>query len=402
MRPNLYASQAGEVGSSLCEENEVIQLDIDHRVIERRKQLYRDVFDYRPVDHIPIFIWVTGYEGSSQYTLRQELDSTELQFKINIELIKRSLRTIPDDYIPTAKITQGYMTIATMFGMEVYWSDDPNQPPGTGGCVISDLAQVYQLRQPTIQAGIMPENLRRLRYFHENLPPDVYLTGVDIGGPLNSLKDLLDTNLLYTGFYDDAPAMHHLLDMVTELQLEICRAQVAAAGGDIYRFAGIDFDPLWHPEPYKSFVSDDVCATIGPDIFKEFAIPYNSRILAPWGCGGLHNCGPHPCKQLYLEHIPRIKYLNCSYRYTRAELPALRDLFAGWGVLEIMFDNGETAEQMLAGYRHMIDCLAPETLAIPYCLVDGTWSDSDITALYWDMRALATAYARNMRWRTSH
>jgi len=98
----------------------LIELDIDHREIERRKQLYRDVFDYRPVDHIPVFIWVTGFEGSDQYTLRQELESTELQFKINVELLKRSLRTIPDDYIPTVKITQGYMTIATMFGMEVY------------------------------------------------------------------------------------------------------------------------------------------------------------------------------------------------------------------------------------------------------------------------------------------
>lgn len=380
----------------------MIQLDIDHNEIERRKQFYRDLFDYRPVDHIPTFIWMMGFNGegslAGDYTLRAELESAEVQLHVNLAAIERCLRTVPDDYIPTVRITQGYMTIATLFGMNVFWSDDPNQPPGTGGCIVDDLEQVYSLRRPTMADGIMPENLRRLRYFAENLPPDVYLTGIDIGGPLNTLKDLLDTNLMYTGFYDNPAAMHHLLDLVTEVQIDLCQSQLAVTGSDISRFAGIDFDPLWHPEPYKSFVSDDVCATIGPDIFTEFAIPYNSRILAQWGPGGLHNCGPNPCKHLYAAHTPPVKYLNCSHRYTRDEYPEFRELFAGWGLLEPMFDNGEPAEEMLAAFRGMMEALAPDVIAVPYCIVDDTWSDSDITGFYWAMRKIGEEYAANMRW----
>lgn len=375
----------------------MIQLDIDHREIERRKQLYRDVFDYRPVDHLPIFVWMMGFEGGSSYSLREELESTEIQFQVNVETIQKSLQLIPDDYIPTARITQGYMTIATMFGMEVYWSDNPDQPPGTGGHLIDDLEQVYSLRRPTMADGLMPENIRRLRYFAENLPPDVYLTGIDNGGPLNTLKDLLETNLLYYGFYDNPQAMHYLLNLVTDVQVELCHALIAA-GGSINRFAGLDFDPLWHPEKYKSFCSDDVCATIGPQVFKEFSLPYNNRLYQPWGSGGLHNCGPHPCKSLYLAHEPRVKYLNCSFRYTRNELPEFRELFAGWGVIEAMFDNGETAEEMLDGYRYMMESLAPDTIAIPYCIVDRTWPASDVTGFYWEMRKIAEEYARQMRW----
>jgi len=56
------------------------------------------------------------------------------------------------------------------------------------------------IEAPRDRDGMMPENLRRMRLFAENLPPDVSLTGVDIGGPLNNIKDLVDTNLLYTGF----------------------------------------------------------------------------------------------------------------------------------------------------------------------------------------------------------
>jgi len=138
----------------------VVQLDIDHKEIERRKQFYRDLFDYRRVDHIPVFIWPMGFNGegslASDYTLRAELESLDVQFESNVAAIQRCLRTVPDDYIPTVRITQGYMTIATLFGMGVYWSDDPDQPPGTSGCIIENLEQVYSLRRPRMADGIMP------------------------------------------------------------------------------------------------------------------------------------------------------------------------------------------------------------------------------------------------------
>jgi len=374
-----------------------IQLNLDHATIERRKAFYRRVFDYQPVDHLPVFIWVTGSKDRD-YTLRGELESTERQFQVNLEAIARTLKLVPDDYIPTVRITQGYMTIATLFGIEMHWSDNPSQPPGIREHLINELGEVYQLRRPSMEEGIMPENVRRLRYFSENLPADVYLTGIDNGGPLNNLKDLLDTNLLYTAFYDDPQAVHFLLNLLTDVQLEMHHTLVKTVGA-INRFACVDFDPLWHPEKYVSFCSDDMCATISPKIFKEFSIPYNNRLYQPWGSGGLHNCGPHPCKRFYLDHQPRVKYLNCSHRYTQNEYREFKSLFAGWGILEPMFDSGETAEEMLAGYRYMMECLAPDTIAIPYCIVDQTWSDEDISSLYNEMRRISEEYAHNMKWR---
>ena len=83
-----------------------------------------------------------------------------------------------------------------MFGCQIHWSEDPNQPPGVSGTSDQRLSTgLRTLKQPGIRDGMMPENLRRMRLFAENLPPDVSLTGIDIGGPLNNLKDLLDTNL---------------------------------------------------------------------------------------------------------------------------------------------------------------------------------------------------------------
>lgn len=372
----------------------MVSLNIDHEKVERLKQARRDLWDYKPVDHIPIVIWPSWTFG---HTLREQLEDGDVQFAVNAKIIEKALQLVPDDYIPFARVTPGYMTIATMFGMEVHWSDDPSQPPGARGHLIHDLEDVYRLELPAMDAGLMPENIRRLRLHAANLPPDVYVTGIDAGGPLNTCKDLLDTDLLYTAFYDNPAAFHHLLAMAAAVQLELYEAVVRAVGG-INRMTGIDFDPAWAPERYKSFVSDDVCATIGPEMFRKHIRPYNDRLFQPWGSGLLHNCGPHPCKHEYLAHSPRLKGLNLSYQYSRKEFAELREIFAGWGILHVMFDNESTPEAMLEGFRDMMEHLAPGVVGVPICMVDDTWRDEDVTALYWDMRKLSEQYAAEMRW----
>jgi hypothetical protein len=371
----------------------MIDLPIDHQRVERNKQLRRDLWDYKRVEWIPFFPWMNLACGTS---LHERLQNPALQLEANLAGVARALELIPYDYIPGIFVTPGYMTIASMFGMELYWGHDPEQPPGVVGPLIDDLEQVYSLRRPSMEDGLMPDNVCRLQYNLAHLPPDVYVTGIDAGGPMNTLKDLLETNLLYLGLYDNPRAMHYLLDMVTEVQLEIYHTLARVVG--LERMTCLDFDPDWAPEKHKSFVSEDVGATLGPDFFAEFSLPYNNRLFQPWGSGGLHNCGPNPCKRLYLAHTPKVKYLNCSYKYSHAEFPEFRELFAGWGIIKPMFDNGETPEQMLAGFRYMLESLAPDVIGLPLCIIDDTWTDRDITDFYWDMHKIGQEYAANVRW----
>jgi len=375
----------------------MITLDIDHHNVERQKQFRRDLWEYQPVDHIPVFIWPTWTFG---YTQRQATEDTEIQLEVNAKTVEKCLRLIPDDYIPWVRVWPGYMTIATMFGMQPHWSDDPNQPPGVKGHLIHDIEQVYSLKRPGMEAGLMPENIRRFRMHAERLPKDVYLSGLDLGGPLLTCRDLLDTDLLYTAFYDHPQHLHYLLNLATEVQLEIVQTLVQTVGGK-ERLTSIDFDPIWAPEPYKGFFSDDTAATISPKLFKEFCMPYNNRLLRPWGHGLLHNCGPHPCKGVYLDHDPKLKGLSLAYKYSQADFPALRELFAGWGVIHILMDNELTPELMLSSFRNTMETLGPDVIGVPCCFVDDTWHDDDITQLYWDMRKIGNEYAANMRWRST-
>jgi hypothetical protein len=369
--------------------------DIDHTEMERRKNTITRMWEYAEIDHIPIGVWLDDF-GTS--TLREQCEDGALQFEVMRGCMDRCLRILPDDYIPFVRVWPGYMTLATLFGMEVHWGDDPNQPPGALGSLINEMEQVYTLNMPDPgRDGLMPHNVRWLDHANRNLPPGVYITGIDLGGPLNTVKDLVDTNLMYTAFIDAPGAMHHLLDLVTEAQRGAYREIIGAAGG-LERLTCIDFDPVWAPSPYKGFVSDDVCASLGPDMFAEFSVPYNNRILEGFSGARLHNCGPNPSVHLYLSHDTERFGLNCSFRYSRGDLALLRREFKGRGIVEFNFDNGESAEEIIAGYEEIAHGLAPDVVGMPVVFLDHNWNNGDIRGLYADLRRISEEYARWIHW----
>jgi hypothetical protein len=369
--------------------------DIESRELERRRERVRRAWAYRRVDHLPLgFI----LEDNSRYTVRELCQDGGKQLEMNLRSIDRLLRLLPDDYLPAARLWPGYMTIATMFGLPVHWGEDPMQPPGVSAHPIRDLSQVRELAAPDPRrAGLMPFILEWTREFARALPAEVYLAGPDLGGPLNTAKDLFDTNLLFTAPYDDPQSFRRFLALAAEVQVSCYREVIAAAGG-LERLTCIDFDPLWAPEGRKGFVSDDVCAGLSPEHFAEFSRPFNNRIFREWPGGRLHNCGPHPAAEHYLGHDPAINGLNCSFRYTRGELPRLREAFRDRGIVELMFDNGETSAQIVAGFEEAVAALVPEVVAIPVVWLNQAWSDGDIRGLYEDLRAVAERAARHMNW----
>jgi hypothetical protein len=119
--------------------------EIDHREIERRKETFRRVWRRERVDHIPIAVWCDDF---SRHTLREQCENGGVQLEVMIGCLNRCLRLFEDDYIPYVRVWPGYATIATMFGMELYWSEDPAQPPGSRGSLIEDIEQVYSLKRP--------------------------------------------------------------------------------------------------------------------------------------------------------------------------------------------------------------------------------------------------------------
>jgi len=374
----------------------------DEAEIERRKQRVRDVWEYRPVDHIPLH--VTVYENPWHFTMRDTLEDGEKQWAVAIAGIERAMRVLPDDYIPTMRPDVGYMTMATVYGIPVHWSDDPDQMPGIAHNLIYDMKQVYDLPEadPT-QQGLMPECLRREALFARRCQGKLYPSGIDMGGPLNTCKDLIETNLFYTAFYEYPKELHFLLDRITRDMIACYDAIIAAAGGK-QNMSTTDFDSLWAPEKYKGYVSDDVCATISPQTFAEFGRPYNSRIFARYGGGLMHNCGPNPSAHLYLDHTPPIKGVTLAWEYSKGDAAAFKRAFAGRGLIYtgvggLGADFGGDLKRTLDTFRGIAEFFAPDVVVVPCIGIDGaSVTDDQIREAYSRLVQVSRDYAEHMRW----
>jgi hypothetical protein len=100
----------------------------------------------------------------------------------------------------------------------------------------------------------------------------------------------------------------------------------------------------------------------------------------------------------YLDHTPKLKGLNLSYKYSRRDFPELSKIFAGWGMMHILLDNEFEPQQMIEAFTTIMETLAPNVVGVPLCFVDDTWADEDVTGLYWEIRKIANEYAANMKW----
>ena len=120
-----------------------------------------------------------------------------------------------------------------------------------------------------------------------------------------------------------------------------------------------------------------------------------------WPGGRIHNCGPHPALDLYLDHSPPINGINCSYRYTRDELAKIKKAFKGRGIVEFMFDNGESIDEISRGYEEIANALAPDVIGIPMVWFGDGHTDSDITETYERLHNIGTGYAESMNWKNT-
>jgi hypothetical protein len=133
-----------------------------------------------------------------------------------------------------------------------------------------------------------------------------------------------------------------------------------------------------------------------PEFFKEFSIPVNNRVFERYGPGTLHNCGPNPCLNYYLEHTPRISGVDLDFKCSRKDLPKFREPFKGRGVIYLFLEYA-SYDQVIADYGYIIESLAPDVIAIPSISIPEervNAGECDVRRLYEDLFRMSTDYAR--------
>ena len=379
---------------------------IDAGEVERRRENMRRAWRYEQVDHVPVTV---DFSPSVGETLRDTHLRTEAWFASAVRRIQWSLRLLTDDYIPLAEPPWlAFHTVPAMFGAQLWWADDPNEMPGIKDPPVTHIEQLWELPDPDPHRdGFVPETLRRLGIARDCFPAEVALGGVDMMSPLGDVMSLMDQTLFFVSLKRHPDAILNACDAVTRAQIAVQEAALAVVG-DAGRLAAMSHWPTWRPEFAKSIVSDDIAGLLSPAVYERFDMPFTDRLIERYGGGLCHVCGPHPSAHLYMHDDPPTYGVNCSVRYSRDGLAALKqelgpnaeERLGRRGHLEVMFERGVPPATMVSGFRELAEALAPDVLALPYCqlLTDGSVTDEEILRFNRDMRAIAEDYAGMMRW----
>ncbi len=359
--------------------------------IERRKSLHRRLWAGLPVERIPVDVRIGM---PSEFNTQEQFKDGDKQLDGALKSAMATWELVPSsDTVPGMRPDVGCSCIASAFGAEYHWADDPNQTPGILGHLITDIeSQVDSLPQPDPYTdGWLPEGIRRIKLFAEAGEGFLPVSLLDAAGGVNVASDMMGMTELLMAMYTAPEAVHKLLDKIQILYAATIRAGIDAAGGE-QNIATTDFPDHWFPEGFKGHVSDDISASFGPDTYAEFSSPYHAMIFKEFGCGGLHNCGPNPCHAAYVAHEFSPRCIDLSDAYSHDDLPKFKESLKGKAFIHLSWTGNK---EPVEWYREIMELMAPDVIVLP-CF--GFGPEDGAEEICRKLQVIAKEYADRMQW----
>lgn len=247
---------------------------------EQKRQAIRSAWLMQDTSEVPFMIEV----GEPHHATAGFLHDAA----VDLEWQKEHCRTrsqLDDYFIPNLKPNLGIGIVAAAFGCE--WVVDPTSDPWIKPIIGDDNPQdVYTLQIPDpAQSGMNAMALERIAYFqeHSQLP----LRLVNVPSPLVTASLIWDYSSFILATITHRQEVHALLDKVTEATIEFVRLQLQK----IDRLFAKSHEPWFLPPDLGIRISDDTAAVMSPRTYREFGMPYNTRISEAFGGIVVHSCG---------------------------------------------------------------------------------------------------------------
>ncbi len=222
---------------------------------------------------------------------------------------EKHLALVHDDYMPYFMPWFGTGVLASAFGCKIKLEPGPGNDPAVAGPCITSSADAARLRMPDpYQDGWMPRVLDAIDYArtHSDLPPGL----TDMQGPLDTLGLMCRQAQLYEWMYKEPAMVHDLFELVTEAFIEWVKIQKKHIGEPLDQSNGLQ--GVWSPAGVGVWESDDDLVLLDPGLYREFVVPYVSRIFEAFGGGSVHFCGNGVHHIENLSFIKNLRVVNNS------------------------------------------------------------------------------------------
>ncbi len=304
------------------EEKEDFQQLFEQR-LAKVKAKTDDVFAFKEVSAPPFIVnsalyWIFGLELDTFPANYCEDPAVMTHFQE--QTYYDQIKSIDDDFVPYLMPWFGTIVAASAFGCEIVYpyKADPAANPRYYPVVTHEDVEKLEVIDPE-KDGLMPTVLEFLRYMKENSFLPVGIT--DFQGPLTTANQLMGYDKLIYLMFDRPDLMHRLMDVVTESLILWVKKQKEVIGepmdwciGDQQVYMG-KHGGVWF--------SDDDAVLMSPETYREFVVPYNSRVLKAFGGGALHYCGNathHADSFLEMEGLKALNIYNLYNIPSVAEL----------------------------------------------------------------------------------
>jgi hypothetical protein len=195
---------------------------------------------------------------------------------------------IDDDFVPYVMPWFGTVVAASALGCQIEFQPKLDPAANPRYYPVQSVADVHRLEIPDpAKAGLMPEVLKYLKHMKANSFLPVGIT--DFQGPLTTANQLMGYDKLIYLMYDHPNAMHELMDKVTETLIMWVKKQKLVIGEPLTECIGDQ--QVYTGRHAGVWFSDDDAVLMSARTYREFVVPYNSRVLEAFGGGCVHYCG---------------------------------------------------------------------------------------------------------------
>ena len=250
-----------------------------------------DVFAFKEVDQPPFIVnsaLYTAFGMNPETFPERYYDDPQVMIDFQERNCYEQLKDIDDDFVPYLMPWFGTAVAASALGCQVDFPPklDPTVNPRHYPVRSPEDVKNLQIADPE-KDGLMPRVIQFLRAMRANSFLPVGIT--DFQGPLTTANQLMGYDKLIYLMQDHPGAMHELMDKVTETLIRWVKVQKQVIGEPLT-------DCFSDQQVYVGghagiWFSDDDAVLMSPGTYKEFVVPYNSRILKAFGGGCIHYCG---------------------------------------------------------------------------------------------------------------
>lgn len=322
--------------------------------LEKVKPKTAEVFSFKPLKEPPYIVnsalyWVFGLDPET--FPENYFDDPEVMTNFQERTYYDQVKEIDDDFVPYLMPWFGTIVAASAFGCEITWL--PKQDPAANPRYypVKTVEDIHNLQIPDPeQDPLMLKVLDFLKYMKANSFLPVGIT--DFQGPLTTANQLMGYDKLIYLMFDNPDAMHILMDKVTEGLIRWVKKQKEVIGEPLDWC--IADQQVYTGEHAGVWFSDDDAVLMSPETYREFVVPYNSRILQEFGGGCIHYCGNathHADNFLATEGL---KALNI---YNLYNIPSVAELQRKIGDRVVLFVCDYTPVDYEAYFDEMLSTL---------------------------------------------